>query len=81
MLMFRFFWDTLYTSDKVLQILNFDWLLDHGLVTVHGWQNENKPENFCFANVCTVFSTYKLQFFYQFRDFAPKMIALIHSSR
>ena len=26
----------------LLQILNFDWLLNHGLfVIVHGWQNEN----------------------------------------
>ena len=43
-------------SHKLLQILNFDWLLNHGLfVIVHGWKNGNNKiaESFCFASVCT----------------------------
>ena len=56
------FYNTL--GQGLLQILNFDWLLNHGLfVIVYGWQNENNKmaENFCFPNVCTEFRKAKGQ--------------------
>ena len=49
---------TNHASHRLLQILNFDWLLNHELfVIVHGWQNENKKmaENLCFSSFCAEF--------------------------